>query len=84
MKIKFSDFEAFLEYYYKQQSQGILPSEDVSISFDENALKISVIISFLDSEMNLCKVYLHDTNMKMEPKLVKEMILHTRIGKKEN
>jgi hypothetical protein len=75
MKIKFTDFEAFLEYYYKQQSQGTLPSDEINIS---------VMISFLDSEMNLCKVYLHDTSTKMDPKLVKEMILHTRLGKKEN
>jgi hypothetical protein len=84
MKIKFSDFEAFLEYYYKQQSQGTLPSDEINVAFDEKDFAISVMISFLDSEANLCKVFLHDTSTKMEPKLVKEMILHTRIGKKEN
>jgi hypothetical protein len=84
MKIKFTDFEAFLEYYYKQQSQGELPSDEINVSFDEKEFNISVMISFLDSEANLCKVYLHDTSTKMEPKLVKEMILHTRLGKKEN
>lgn len=84
MEIEFSDFEAFLEYYYKQQSQGVLPSTKVKVAVEEQGFNISLIISFLDSEMNLCKVHLFDTASMQKPKLIKEMILHSRITKKEN
>lgn len=82
MKIKFQDLEAFLEYYYKQQSQGTLPSDDVAVSMDEKGFYF--ILSFLDSGANLCKIQIHEATTKMKPKLVKEMTLNSRIGKKEN
>lgn len=84
MEIEFSDFEAFLEYYYKQQSQGTLPSSRIKASLDGQGIVVSLMISFLDSDMNLCKVHLFDANLRQEPKLVKEMILHSRIKKEEN
>jgi hypothetical protein len=84
MEIEFSDFEAFLEYYYKQQSQGILPSTKVKAAVDEQGFVISLVLSFLDSEMNLCKVYLYDASCMQKPKLIKEMTLHSRIKKEEN
>lgn len=84
MKIKFEDFEAFLEYYYKQQSQGVLPSDEVSILFEEKGLMSSLILSFIDSDSNICKIHLYDSSVKSKPKLIKEMLLNTRISKEEN
>lgn len=85
MKIKFDDIEEFLEYYYKQQSQGVLPSEDIVVKIEERNGALSIFsLSFIDSEDRLCKIEIHESFTKIAPKLIKEMTLQTRITKKEN
>lgn len=78
MKIKAKDLEAFMQYYYKQNKDG-KASEEIILHFEDRGFY--TIFEFLDDENNWCKVNVYESASNIAPKLVKEMVLESRLKK---